>query len=34
MSLIYSNEIDNLKELGIKTKNMNFLEPFQEIDFD
>jgi len=32
--LISQNDVESLKELGITTKNMNFLEPFTEADID
>ena len=34
LHLISLNDVDSLKELGIKTKNMNFLEVFPEADID
>ena len=34
MQLIFNNDIDNLKELGVKFKNVNFLEPFSDVDID
>lgn len=34
LHLISQNDMESLKELGIKTKNMNFLETFTEADID
>lgn len=34
MQLIMQNDMESLKEAGIKSKNMNFLEPFMEADID
>ncbi|KRX04938.1 Ankyrin repeat-containing domain [Pseudocohnilembus persalinus] len=34
MQLIQHNDIQGLKNIGVRTKNMNFVEPHQEVDID
>lgn len=34
LQLIHSNDLESLKELGVRDKDMNFLEPFSEAEID